>query len=333
MLKTTSRAAAARRCLNPRPRLARRCLSSVTGSGDTRDAWDDPGFAKNWSLGGGVERTNPDRAHQLHLLGCLVADRCSAHMRDGGDARVLDLGIGSGLAARSILEAMPKRASIVGVDSSPAMLEILREGGAPDERLKALPIGFEDLDSSREALGIAGAGGAGRRFACAVAVQSLHEVNDATKRQALGFACTALAPEGTLYILDRFNIDLGSPLTDDYAALWRALHKGGTEHGRPALGRGVEGWRWDEYASYMASKLDDAWESPQARPRHLGVVALRRPGASLPTPHAQASRPTTQACVRLCREMGLDAECLYVAFNRFLVAARPRAGAENEAAA
>ena len=36
---------------------------------------------------------------------------------------------------------------------------------------------------------------------------------------------------------------------------------------------------------------------------------------------------------RLCQEMGYEAECLYVAFNRFLVVARPRAGADHEAAA
>jgi hypothetical protein len=34
--------------------------------------------------------------------------------------------------------------------------------------------------------------------------------------------------------------------------------------------------------------------------------------------------------VRLCREMGYDAQVLYVAFNRFLVAARPRAEATEE---
>lgn len=246
--------------------------------------------AKAWSEGG-AEMTNPNRAQQLHLLGSLVSARCVAHLRAGSDhARVLDLGVGSGLAARAVLEHIPPDSSIVGVDESEAMLELLRQNASPRERLAALPIGFDNLERSRSALGLVEtATAAARPFACAMAVQSLHEVDNFTKRRALSFARSALMPgRGTLYILDRFNFDPDSELHDEYAAMWQALQSSP-----------ISGWEWYEYQDYMRAKLDDAWASPQQ-------------------------------CVRLCNETGYDAEVLYLAFNRFLVAARPRPDADDE---
>lgn len=249
-----------------------------------RDAWDDAAFANEWSHGGGVNRTNPNRQMQLHLLGTLAADSCVAHMRSrsGSAPRILDLGVGSGLAARSLLDVLPPQASVVGVDSSLAMLNLLH-GHHGHNRLTGLHIGFDELESHRAALLRPG------KFACVVAVQSLHEVDDYTKRRALSFARSALAPGGSLYILDRFNFDRASPLHADHASMWHALQTSP-----------IGGMPWSEYVECIGAKEDDAWSGPQQ-------------------------------CVQLCREAGFFAECLYMAFNRFLVAARPYYDVEHEA--
>ena len=133
-----------------------------------RDAWNDASFASVWSHGGGVEKTNPNRNQQLHVLGGLVSERCAAHQRTlKADARVLDLGVGSGLAARTLLRVMPPRSSIVGVDASQAMLQLLH--AEPHPRLDGLNIGFNELEHHRDEL--MGADPP-QEFACAVAVQS-----------------------------------------------------------------------------------------------------------------------------------------------------------------
>jgi hypothetical protein len=117
----------------------------------------------------------------------------------------------------------------------------------------------------------------------------VHEVDEVTKCRALDFVRDTLAPQGAFYIVDRFRLDLRSPLAEDHAALWESLHTS-------PLG----GLSWAEYRTYMEAKLDDAWASPQA-------------------------------CVALCRRMGFHAEVLYTAFNRFIVAARPRANSDSQA--
>ena len=254
-----------------------------------RDAWHDKTFAAQWTHGGGAERTNPDRNRQIHLLSSLVSARCAAHLRAGrGHARVLDLGVGSGLAARHLLDEMPPDAYIVGVDESEAMLQLLEESHQHRrERLQALRIGFDELSSKRAALGLPPDGDevdGHQGFACAVAVHSLHEVNDMTKRRALSFVRSALAPDGMLFILDRFNWDLESPLSEAHGSLWRGLHT--------SLAAEQQGYSWNGYLEYTQAKKDDAWASPQQ-------------------------------CVTMCREAGMHAEVLYLALNRFLVAACP----------
>ena len=193
--------------------------------------------------------TNPNRPQQLHLLGTLVADRCARHLRGGSDhARVLDLGVGSGSAARSLLDVMPPRSSIVGVDASATRLEQLRT--TPHGRLHGLHIAFEALERNRVALGllklysVEQPTGPVCPFASVVADQSLCEVDIFTKRRALGFARGALAPGGALYILERFACDLSSPLVEDHAALWDALHP-----------TPVGGLPWGEYAAHVSGDL------------------------------------------------------------------------------
>lgn len=241
------------------PRIVRRLCSSTTRGGPpppqrpVRDAWHDDTFARHWSHGGGLEKTNPDRDRQLHLLASLVSTRCASHRKSTGmHARVLDLGVGSGLAAQRLLADMPPDSSIVGVDNSEAMLSLLHEG-PPNSRLTSFHIDFDDLARSKAALGLAGPNGDRGRFACAVAVQSLHEVSDMTKRRALSFCRRALQPDGTLFILDRHRFDLASPLADAHEALWPALHRSPFE----------PSYAWSEYAEHMRLKRDDAWASAQ----------------------------------------------------------------------
>src|SRR5579863_278836 len=78
--------------------------------------WSDPGFASEWEAV--ADQGNPVRREQLDLLLALL--------RASRSATVLDLGVGSGLVAELVLDALPD-AELIGLDSSPAMLALARE--------------------------------------------------------------------------------------------------------------------------------------------------------------------------------------------------------------
>src|SRR6266511_6441342 len=79
--------------------------------------WETDETAVAWDDQGGVEL--PTRAKQQDLLLALLA------ASDVGDGAVLDLGIGSGLVAEAVLDALPD-AQLVGVDFSAEMLDRAR---------------------------------------------------------------------------------------------------------------------------------------------------------------------------------------------------------------
>ncbi len=171
-----------------------------------RDAWDSPEFAGRWDARDNLA-TNPGRPRQLGLLVALVDGACSR------GARVLDLGIGSGLVEELLLAARPDL-RVTGVDASPAMLDLARERFArAGAHVELVEKEFADLDEPAAH---------GAPFDCAICVQALHEVTHEVKQRVFAYARRALRPGGAFYVLDRFTY-AADRFGRDYAAIWHKL--------------------------------------------------------------------------------------------------------------
>ena len=213
----------------------RRSWSSTAGT--VRDEWGDPTFAREWTLGGGVDRTNPDRQRFQAMLGSLVKRRLASETTGDG---ILDLGCGSGLSAKAVLDANPGLQRLVGVDGSQAMLDLTKEV-CPE--LTTAFVNFDDPALSPEAAELLNG-----PFKAVISSQVLHELPFETKHNAVKLARSVLTTGGCFYVQDRFFKPVlpGGP-ADDYHALWDVL----TQDRPDCLD-------WPDYAKYITEKLDDA---------------------------------------------------------------------------
>jgi trans-aconitate methyltransferase len=148
--------------------------------------WQDPAYAEAWDarhLSG-----NPARAEHLSLLLAIL------EQVEGG--WILDLGIGSGLVAQMVLDQKPD-ARIFGIDSSAAMLGIAKDRLAPHaERVKLTEGDLTSLDRVE----------APDQCSAAIAVQSLHHLEEAQYRSTVRWTFDHLAPGGWFFIIDRLAI-------------------------------------------------------------------------------------------------------------------------------
>jgi tRNA (cmo5U34)-methyltransferase len=132
-----------------------------------------------------------------------------AGVRDGA---VLDLGVGSGLVAEAVLDALP-HAELVGVDFSPAMLELARERlGRFGSRARLCE---GDL-SAPEAIDLPR-----RRYAAVFSVQTLHHLDDREKAAALAWTAGLVQPAGLIVVIDRMKVE--EALFDDWRVAWRRV--------------------------------------------------------------------------------------------------------------
>jgi SAM-dependent methyltransferase len=123
---------------------------------------------------------------------------------------VLDLGCGSGLVAEMVLERFaPLR--LFGIDSSPAMLRLAKDRLARHgERVRLVEGDLTSLDRVE----------APASCAAAIAVQSLHHLDEAQYRGPVAWTFDHLAPGGWFFIIDRLAI----PSAALYAA-FQELHE------------------------------------------------------------------------------------------------------------
>jgi len=202
----------------------RRCVGTV------RDEWGDEAFAREWTFKGGVDRTNPERQRFQKMLGTLVKKRLASSVAGEG---VLDIGCGSGLSAKAIVESVGAIPRLVGVDGSEAMLTLAKEV-CPEMTTKHV-----DFTKPLEVA-------LGGPFKAVICSQVLHELPLEAKSAAVQLARSALAPGGCFYIQDRFlkAVEPGVP-ADDYEAIWEVLKNDDT-------------MPWPQYSNYIQDKLDDA---------------------------------------------------------------------------
>jgi tRNA (cmo5U34)-methyltransferase len=180
-------------------------VSIPAGSGiDAVGVWQNREAAAEWDSAF-AERLATRAEQQAILLGLLAE---TTH--DG--AAILDLGVGSGLVAEAVLEAMPG-VSVVGVDFSEAMLELARERlvrfGARARLLHhdLAEIGTVALPESR--------------YAAAFSVQTLHHLPDNEKEAAIAWSARAIEAGGLVVIVDQVSVS--EPMFAAFAATWRRI--------------------------------------------------------------------------------------------------------------
>lgn len=166
--------------------------------------WHERETAREWDAGRGDQlRTRAEQ--QEILLALLRAARI-------GDRAVLDLGVGSGLVAEAVLDALPE-ASLVGIDFSEAMLERAR---ARLERFRSrVRLVRHDLADVGALALPAG------RYAAAFSVQTLHHLADADKETAIAWSARVVESGGPIVIVDRVAVP--ESLYPEWAAVWRRI--------------------------------------------------------------------------------------------------------------
>ena len=176
------------------------------------EQWNDPDFARAWTVDNTEKPHSPLREEQLDLLVEIVRAHCAAYDLP---PHILDLGCGPGIVGARILDAIP-RSTFVGVDGSPPMLEMARTRLAPyAERVVVAHADFETIAPEH----IPGA-----PFGAAVAVQAIHNCSDEGKQRAYATARAVLSPGGVFVLSDR--IRLATPaLFPAYLTLWDHLDR------------------------------------------------------------------------------------------------------------
>ncbi len=158
----------------------------------------NPAVAESWHA---TQLAHRARGRQLDLLIDLVIGLAPA--------RLLDIGVGSGLVAERILERLPD-VPLVGVDFSAVMLADARTRLAPF----ADRVDLVEGDVSRpERIGPSDGGA----FDAAITVQTLHNIGHDGQQRALAWAHGLLAPGAVLLSLDK--VAVSRPLYDLYVSL------------------------------------------------------------------------------------------------------------------
>jgi tRNA (cmo5U34)-methyltransferase len=163
--------------------------------------WRERDTALEWDAGGGEGLAT--RAEQQEILLALLRE---ARV---GERVVLDLGVGSGLVAEAVLDALPE-ASLVGIDFSEPMLELARarlDRFGPRARL----LRHDLADIGTIALPT-------ERYAAIFTVQTLHHLSDEEKCAAIAWSARAVEPGGLIVIVDRVAVP--KSLFREWAAVW-----------------------------------------------------------------------------------------------------------------
>lgn len=166
--------------------------------------WQRQETARDWNAGGAGQL--PTRAEQQDVLLALLA------AADVADGAVLDLGIGSGLVAEAVLDALPD-AQLVGLDFSAAMLDLARERlDRFGSRVQLLGHDLSEVDSIELP---------DLHYRAAFSVQTMHHLSDLDKAAALAWMAEVVDPGGLIVVIDRVKVD--EALFRDWAVVWRRL--------------------------------------------------------------------------------------------------------------
>ena len=210
-----------------------------------KDNWHDEKFATDWDQTSAL--TNPNRVALLELLVAIVAD----NYIEG--KYILDLGCGSGLVEKQIIEKLPQ-AKFVGVDASEVMLEKAKERITKDQLITIQ----HDLEKITD-LPIPAA-----EYQIAITSFALHEISAASKKKIFQFIHSNLEKNGFYILVDRFKIDTQN-LQMGYSSQWK-----NTVH--PEWKQNID---FEEYTAKMSTKEDspDTLEDQLTWLRQIGFKA------------------------------------------------------------
>ena len=224
--------------------------------------WRDPALVAEWDVSA---ETLATRAEQLDILLAIVRDTTD-------DGVLLDIGVGSGLVAETLLESLPK-ARLVGIDFSLPMLELARRRlGRFGERVSLVHYDLAAVDALPPLH---------ERYSVAISVQTLHNVDDDVKQRVIAWVDSTLEPQGLFLLVDRVAV-AGSRLYDDYRAVWKRL---GRLHGREPEAAST----YDEHVAHLAETGDD----PATLEQHL--FWLRASGFDAECLHLHGNRAVIAA--------------------------------------
>ena len=211
-----------------------------------------------------------------------------ASLQQVKDGWILDLGCGSGLIAQIVLEQKPA-ARIFGIDSSAAMLAVARNRlTRHSQRVNLREGDLRSLDRVEAPEGCS----------AAIAVQSLHHLEEAQYLAAVQWTFDHLAPGGWFFIIDRLAV----PSEAMYAA-FHALRERQGQSPNPSDWSGYLEWleingdrplplqailRFLEEVGFQAAALDVRGDR--------GMLIGRRPTSPSPASGGRdkpASRPRT----------------------------------------
>ena len=166
--------------------------------------WQRRETATAWDAAGGKQL--PTRAEQQDLLLALLIES------EIGDGAVLDLGIGSGLVAEQVLEALPQ-AELVGVDFSRPMLDLARKRLS---RFGSRVLFCEGDLAEPDAIELPH-----RRYKATFSIQTMHHLGDRQKAAAFAWTAGLVDPGGLVAIVDRVSVE--ESLFEDWLVVWRRI--------------------------------------------------------------------------------------------------------------
>jgi tRNA (cmo5U34)-methyltransferase len=146
-----------------------------------------------------------DRDRSLLIPGCDTFYRWAIDLIPRGAKTILDLGAGSGLLSSVVRNRFPQ-AHLHLIDFSGAMLNLARERMGDDARVT-----FHQADYAVEALP--------QNLCAIVSSLSIHHLDDASKREVLGKAYSALKPNGVFVNAEQVAGPTAK-LDTRYKALW-----------------------------------------------------------------------------------------------------------------
>jgi tRNA (cmo5U34)-methyltransferase len=223
--------------------------------------FNDPAVAQSWDSD--TITLNPSRPEQLDMLLTIIADHYQP------DKTILDLGIGTGLVEEMLFKRIPQ-AQVVGVDGSPAMLELAHK------RLQSYASQFTTL--IHDLVDIAALQLPPCEYQIVFSVQTLHHLTDEQMLITYQFIYNTLESGGLFILLDRMAVQPSS-LYGIYQSLWKR---------QDALYRSdvyiAEGTTFEEYQRNLADRSD----IPIGLERHLQL--LKQTGFDAACLHLQTNR-------------------------------------------
>jgi ubiquinone/menaquinone biosynthesis C-methylase UbiE len=164
--------------------------------------FQNPAAAQAWDAD--TRTRNPSRPEQLDMLLTIIAD----HYQAG--KTILDFGMGTGLVEELLFQRIPQ-AQVVGVDASPAMLELAHKRLQPyASQYTALIHDFTDINMLQLP---------SREYQIVFSVQTLHHLTDPQMFVAYQYIYGTLESSGLFLLLDRIAVEQGS-LYSVYQSLW-----------------------------------------------------------------------------------------------------------------